>query len=221
MTGFLEATRTAYDTIAGRYAERFHDELADQPLERALFTAFAELARDAGPVADLGCGAGLVTAHLYGLGLDVSGVDLSPGMLAEARRDHPGLRFEQGSMTALDLPDASLGAITAVYSIIHVPTDELPEMFAGFHRVLKPGGHVLIAVLVGDERLHRTEAFGHDISLDYYLRPPELLADEMTKAGLTVTARLSRERQAGESLPRAFLLARKPLESLDGVAARL
>jgi SAM-dependent methyltransferase len=207
---FLDTTRTAYDTMAADYAERFRDELAGQPLERALFAAFAELARDGGPVADLGCGAGLLTAYLHSLGLDVFGVDLSPRMLAEARRAHPGLRFEEGSMTALDLPDGALGGITALYSIIHIPTERLPELFAGFHRVLAPGGHLLIAVLVGDEQRHRTEAFGHAISLDYHLRPPDRLAEPLTEAGFVVDARLLREPGEGELLPRAFLLARKP-----------
>jgi predicted TPR repeat methyltransferase len=57
---FLRSTRTAYDTVAADYAERFHDELATKPLDRALLAGFAELVQTAGagPVADLGCGHG-------------------------------------------------------------------------------------------------------------------------------------------------------------------
>ena len=43
-----------------------------------------------GPVLDVGCGPGHVTAHLAGLGVDVQGVDLSPRMVEHARRLHPG-----------------------------------------------------------------------------------------------------------------------------------
>jgi ubiquinone/menaquinone biosynthesis C-methylase UbiE len=64
-------------------------------------------------------------------------------MVAPARRSNPGLRFEEGSMTALDLPDGALGGIVAMYSIIHIPRERLPEVFAEFHRVLAPGGHRL------------------------------------------------------------------------------
>ena len=53
-------------------------------------------AADVGPVADVGCGPGHVTAHLNKLGVDAFGIDLSPAMLDLARRDHPGLRFEVG-----------------------------------------------------------------------------------------------------------------------------
>ncbi len=70
-----------------------------------MLAAFAEevAAAGLGPVGDLGCGTGRVTAHLRGLGADVFGVDLSPGMIAVAREAYPGLRFDVGSMAALDL----------------------------------------------------------------------------------------------------------------------
>lgn len=206
---FLRTTRTAYDTMATDYAARSHDELAGQPLERGIFAAFAELVRATGPVADVGCGPGRTAGHLHGLGVDVFGVDLSPEMLALARRDHPDVRFEEGSMTALDVPDGALGGIVANYSIIHIPTEQLPGVFAEFHRVLAPGGHLLITVLNGDEHLHRTEAFGHTIALDYYLRPPDQIAGLLAEAGLVTKARLLREPEETEMLPRAFLFARK------------
>ncbi|MDH6452098.1 SAM-dependent methyltransferase [Streptomyces sp. SAI-149] len=109
-TDFVTATRTFYDAIAEDYAERFRDEIPGKPLDRAVFAAFAALVGEGEPVADLGCGPGRVTAHLASLGLSVFGLDLSESMLAIARRENPGLRFEQGSMLELALPDGSLGA---------------------------------------------------------------------------------------------------------------
>ena len=112
---YLSATRASYDTVAVDYAELLRTELAAKPLDRALLATFAELVQ-AGPgglVADLGCGPGRVTAHLHALGLNAFGIDLSPGMITVARRAHPGLRFDEGTMTALDLADGSVGAIVA------------------------------------------------------------------------------------------------------------
>ena len=108
---YLRDTRVAYDTVAVDYAELLRDELAAKPLDRALLGAFAELVQAAGnaPVADLGCGPGRVTAHLRALGLDAFGVDLSPAMIAVARRTYPDLTFREGSMAALDLADGVLG----------------------------------------------------------------------------------------------------------------
>jgi SAM-dependent methyltransferase len=213
---FLGATRASYDAVAGDYAERFRDELAARPLDRAMLAGFAELVRAGGdlPVADIGCGAGRVTAHLAGLGLSAFGVDLSPRMVATARQSHPGLRFEVGSMLALDLPDAALGGVLAWYSIIHVPDEQLPAAFAEFRRVLAPGGYLQLGFQVGDEPVHRAEALGHAISLEFHQRQPDQVARLLSQAGLVVRARLLREPDAAgdfpERTPQAFLLARKP-----------
>jgi SAM-dependent methyltransferase len=213
---FLLATRASYDAMAIDYAAHFNNE--SQPWERAALTAFAEhvLAAGGGAVADVGCGPGRVTAQLHGMGLAVSGIDLSPGMLAVARRENPGLRFDEGSMLALDLPDKALGGLVAWYSIIHVPSDRLPEVFAEFDRVLAPGGHLLLAFQVGAEPLRLTEAFGHAVALDFHRLSPDRIAALLEQAGLDVRARAIRKIEDGEGVapvPQAYLLARKPAAS--------
>ncbi|MFJ9980656.1 class I SAM-dependent methyltransferase [Streptomyces cyaneofuscatus] len=216
---FQRTTRDAYDAIAPAYAEFSRGELAAKPLERGLLAVFAELAAAGGgglPVADVGCGTGRVTAHLseLGLGLDVFGIDLSPQMLTVARQDHPGLRFEEGSMLGLDLPDGSLGGLLAWYSTIHVPDEELPCVFAEFHRVLAPGAPVQLGFQVGDEPLRMTEALGEEVSLVFHRRQPERVAALLREAGLEVVSRVWRERETEgpfpERAPQGFVLARRP-----------
>ncbi|MFD8464248.1 class I SAM-dependent methyltransferase [Streptomyces cyaneofuscatus] len=216
---FQRTTRDSYDAIAPAYAEFSRGELAAKPLERGVLAVFAELAAAGGgglPVADVGCGPGRVTAHLseLGLGLDVFGIDLSPQMLAVARQDHPGLRFEEGSMLGLDLPDGSLGGLLAWYSTIHVPDQELPRVFAEFHRVLAPGAPVQLGFQVGDEPLRMTEALGEEVSLVFHRRQPERVAALLREAGLEVVSRVWRERETEgpfpERAPQGFVLARRP-----------
>ncbi|MFG2118873.1 class I SAM-dependent DNA methyltransferase [Streptomyces sp. NPDC048710] len=209
---FLTATRTFYDAIADDYAERFRDGYSGRPLDRALLAAYAELVGSGGPVADLGCGPGWVTGHLAALGLDVFGLDLSESMLAIARRENPGLRFEQGSMLDLPLGDGALAGVVSWYSTIHTPVDELPALFAEFHRVLSPGGHLLLAFQAGEHTRRHDRPWGHPVALDFHRRRPEHLADLLTDAGFALGSRTVREPDTGlgEPVPQAFLFARKP-----------
>jgi SAM-dependent methyltransferase len=180
------------------------------PLERAMLTAFAELvqAQNAGPVADLGCGPGQLTAHLHALGLTAFGIDLSAEMVALARRAHPDLRFDEGSMTALDLADGVLGGILASYSIIHTPPRLLPVVFTEFQRVLAPGGHLLLGFFAGDDP--RPREFDHKVTLAYRWSP-DSLAELLRQAGFVEVARLRREPHEGErQFQQAQLLVRKP-----------
>jgi SAM-dependent methyltransferase len=209
---FLTSPRASYDRVAADYDEHFRDELARRPWDRAVLAVFAELvrSRSPGPVADVGCGTGHQTAYLRGLGVNVFGVDLSPGMLAVARREHPDIRFTTGSMLALDLPDGGLGGVLAYYSTIHIPDGLLPTVLAEFARVLAPGGHLLLAFQVGDEPLRLSEAFGHEIALEFHRRRPGYLAGLVEQAGLAVRARLVREAEEDERTAQAYLTARKP-----------
>ena len=216
-TDFVAATRVFYDAIAEDYFARFRSGLAAQPLERAVLAAYAEFVRGSGggggQVADLGCGPGWVTALLDSLGLPVFGLDLSESMLAVARREHPGLRFEQGSMLELDLPDGTLAGVVSWYSTIHTPAERLPALFAEFRRVLAPGGHLLLGFQVGDEPKHHDQPFGRPVSMDFQRRRPDRIAALLTEAGFALTSQTVRaaNEETGESSPHAFLMARRPL----------
>ncbi|MEU4329454.1 class I SAM-dependent methyltransferase [Nonomuraea dietziae] len=209
---FLVATRAAYDASAALYVELVSQTFLSNPLDHAMISVFAELVRGAGDglVADVGCGPGHVTAHLGSLGVTAFGVDLSPEMIAIARDAHPGLRFEVGRMEALDVEDASLAGVLANYSIIHTPPERLPVTLAEFHRVLAPGGLLLVAFQGYDHPSELAEAFDHKVSLAYRYSP-DRVAELLLKAGLTEVARLicapGEDRLRG--FPHAHLLARR------------
>jgi SAM-dependent methyltransferase len=206
---WLTDVRTSYDTVADSYAELLRDWLAKAPYERALLGLFADLVRDAGdgPVLDAGCGTGRITAYLTGLGLDVFGVDLSPGMLAAARRDHPGLRFEVGSMTGLDLPGASVAGLLAWWSLIHVPDDAVPAAVAEFRRVLRPGAPLVAGFFTGDRTRLKTEGYGgHPMRVHVFHRPLERMAAWLTAGGFTVETEVALH--ADQPLPGAVIVAR-------------
>lgn len=210
---FLTAISTSYDTVADTYVERFPPSRLD-PVSRSFLRAFAEivLAESKGPVLDVGCGPGGLTAELAGHGLEMSGIDLSPRMIEHARSAHPELRFSVGSMTALDLPDAGLGGVLAHFSTHHLPPEQLPAVFSEFHRVLAPGGHLLLGTHIGqDEHLRPAEGYGgHPVSYEWYLLPAERIITLLTDAGLTVTARLHQPNPKDANRSFAYILARTP-----------
>jgi len=161
-------------------------------------------------VADVGCGAGRMTVYLDGLGIDVVGIDLSPGMVEVARRTYPSLRFEVGSLTALDLPDGGLAGVLAWYSIIHTPPEGMPAVVAELARVLSPGGHLLLGFQAGaDEHRAMTHAYGHTVDCDAWLHAPDTVAAALEDAGFRIDARVVREPVGGERRPQASLLARR------------
>ncbi|MDQ0788173.1 class I SAM-dependent methyltransferase [Streptomyces sp. B3I8] len=208
----LTATRDAYDAVAGTYADMFRASLREQPLERALLAAFAETVRadGDGPVADLGCGPGYVTAHLRDLGLRASGVDASPAMIELARRAHPDLRFDVGSMAALDLPGGTLGGILSRWSVIHTPPPELPALLAEFARVLAPGGHLMLSFWATEDPSVPTRAFDHAVAPAHRWCPDHLSAllraHGLTERSRTVQEPLPTDRRQFRSV---HLLARK------------
>lgn len=216
-TPFLDRTRAGYDRMAAGYVAAFQHHLDDRPLDLAMLRAFTDMVPADQRVLDIGCGTGAATAVLRDNGAQVSGIDLSPNMIAQARRLRPDIGFTVGSMTDLDLPDAWAGGVCAWYSVIHIPDDRLPAVFAEFHRVLIPGGVALLAFQVGDRPRHLTEAFDERVDLLFHRRRPEAVAQLLEDAGLPVHAQLVREPLGDgvESTPQGYLIARKPASPVE------
>jgi ubiquinone/menaquinone biosynthesis C-methylase UbiE len=190
---WLDDARTSYDAVAASYADLLRDALAAAPFERGILALFAELihAQGDGPVADVGCGPGRITAHLHTLDLDAFGIDLSPAMINIARRDHPDLRFDVGTMTSLELPDASLTGVLAWFSLIHIPDDAIPGVFAEFRRVLRRGGVLLLAFHAGQGSTLKTHGYGgHPMNVYLHRRTTGHVTTWLKAAGFTVDAEM-------------------------------
>jgi SAM-dependent methyltransferase len=208
----LEAVRGSYDRVADTYAAHDYGRLGPHPWLRAALGAFAEEVRGLGPVLDVGCGPGTVTAHLAGLGVDVAGVDLSPRMVGHARARYPELRFEVASATELDLAPGSYGGLLGWWSLFNLPRDVLAAVLRAFAVALVPGGQVLVGTHVGDGDVVRTEAYG-GVPVDWttHLWQPEALAALLAGAGLEPVAELRfPPDRAGSGRPQVLLAYRRP-----------
>jgi len=154
-------------------------------------------------VVELGCGPGRIAAYLHRLEVEVSGVDLSPGMIDLARTAYPWLRFDVGSMDDLDVEDASLAGIVSWYSVIHATPSEVPGYFAEFARVLAPGGYLLLAFFEsGGEPVAE---FDHQVA-PAFLWPIDDLAELAAEAGFAEVGRMLREPRERERFRRGHLV---------------
>lgn len=205
-------TQQSYDRVATEYAARIFDELQYKPFDRALLDRLAAMTSPLGPICDLGCGPGQVARYLHDQGFSAIGVDLSAGMVAEARRLSPDIIFEQGSVLDLPFEDSALGGIAAFYSVIHIPRPQLGQAFAEMCRVVKPGGAVLIAFHLGDADRHLDEWWDLPVALDFYFFRPEEVEVPLAEAGFEIVETLERDPypDVEHQGRRAYVLATKP-----------
>ncbi|MGH3860559.1 class I SAM-dependent methyltransferase [Actinokineospora sp.] len=204
-----QRTRRSYDLVADRYADELGDELRRKPLDRAMLDAFADLTAE-GPVADIGCGPAHVAAYLAHRGVPVVGMDLSPAMCAAAR----GVPTAAADMTALPVRSGTLAGLVCLYAVIHLDADHRAAAYAEFARVLRPGGHALIAFHTSDADIptggskHLDAWWGHEVDLTFRYLDPAAETEALAAAGLRIVARLDRAPHEGveHASNRSYLL---------------
>lgn len=214
--GMNESTRRGYDLVAARYAAECADELRGKPLERGLLDAFAEVTAG-GPVLDIGCGPGQTSAYLAGRGAQVIGVDLSP-VMCSIGHDRTALAFIAADMCALPIRSAAASGILCWYALIHLDPQQRTAAYAEFARVLRPGGHAMVAFHTSDAETGPGQAktvtdwWGQPVELVFRYLDPVAEIRAMASAGLRLVARVDRAPYEGAEYPsqRSCLLVRVP-----------
>lgn len=189
------SVRRAYDTVAEDYAAFFHDNRNETADDLTLIDTFADTVSESSPtgvVLDAGCGTGRMSRYLAARGVAVRGLDLSPGMIAQARQAQPEVSFDVGSLTDLPYDDGMFTGVLLWYSIIHTPAHAQPQIFSEVRRVLRDDGHVLAGFQTGQGVHDVAPAYrrrGHDVELLRYPFTPDQVTRWMSDAGLRQTRR--------------------------------
>lgn len=206
-------TRQAYDLVADVYADHFTATEPEQAVDLAMVAHFAALVDGARRILDAGCGAGRMLPVLAGLGCSPTGVDLSSQMIRRANLDHPDFPASVGNLTSLAFPEDSFDGVFSWYSTIHGTDDDLERMVSEMARVLRPGGHVLLAFQVGKGRRRVGEGYakrGLDVVMHRHHRTREQVISVLGRHGLKVVAELERGAMGSERDPQAVVIARHP-----------
>ncbi|AQP48542.1 hypothetical protein BW730_14560 [Tessaracoccus aquimaris] len=178
-----------YDVVAEAYANHFPGMEPEEPAELGALARFAAEVGAGGLVLDAGCGAGRVAGHLRSLGLRCVGVDLSPGMLAMARRDHPWLPTAVATITHLPIETGSVDGVMFWFSTIHIDDRDLDRALLEAARVLRPGGAVIAGFQTGDGPREVGEGYrelGLDVRMLRYHRRVAWMVDRFEQSGLWV-----------------------------------
>jgi SAM-dependent methyltransferase len=173
-------------------------------------------------VLDAACGTGVVArlmAPMVGSSGGTTGLDLDPVMLAMAESLEPGIAWREGNILGLPFPDQSFDLVTCQQGL-----QFLPDRLAGareFHRVLKRGGRVVLAIwtAIANAPGHAAlfAALGARLGTDMSTPPPWSLGDEAEVRGIVAAAGFADIEMTVTSLRARFPSARKFVEiMLDG-----
>ncbi len=154
-------TRHAYNLAAKKYHELFHNEMKEKAYDRRLLNSFARRFRRGSLICDAGCGPSAhIGRYLADQGMNVIGVDISDRCIEMARVLNPDLLFKREDMADLSFGREFFDGVISYYSVIHTPKRCIGRIFREFHRVLKPGGHLLVAVKAGSDEGYIDELIG-------------------------------------------------------------
>ena len=147
MTDVFKQTQHAYDQIVLDFAKRNHVPLTGNLL--AMAEKMVQRVGRNGHILDIGCGTGRDMVFFESHGLIVTGLDLSAGMLAYARREiHGGLALM--NMCRIGFPQACFDGAWSSASLLHIPKPLAPGVLQEMRRVLKPLGTLILTIQEGN-----------------------------------------------------------------------
>jgi SAM-dependent methyltransferase len=172
-------TLAAYDSDAHAFAMEWDAQPAGSDMHALLRRFFRP-----GPTADIGCGSGRDAAWLTRSGFPTTGYDASEGLLIEARRLHPKVRFHRATLPELHgVADDSFVNVLCETVIMHLPATLIRPSVRRLLAILRPEGTLYLSWRVTEAADKRDEfgrlytAFDPAVVLEA-LAPSELLLDE-------------------------------------------
>ncbi len=178
-----------YDQFAATYDQSRN--LFD--MSEILNSFYGSLNATPGRLLDMGCGAGEPFARFFiDHGWTVTGVDFSQQMLELAAKYVPEMLTIRADMREVEFAANKFEAITAIYSLFHIPSNDHAALFAKFYRWLCPQGKMLFTYATkeytgSDEFDGYKEFMGQE--LYYSHKHPAALWADLENAGFNIESR--------------------------------
>ncbi len=183
----------ALDRIYDGFAETYEANRGLFDMSEVFASFWESLAeKEHGSLLDLGCGAGEPFGRWFAdRGWTVTGVDFSQRMLELAAKYVPEMQTVHADIRGADFPENSFDAVTAIYSLFHVPSGDQPALFAKIRRWLRPQGKMLFTYATkdytGSEEFDGYKDFMGQ-QLYYSHRTPAALRSMLAQAGFNIEA---------------------------------
>ncbi len=177
----IESVITDYDDIPKDYANEFYGDTSDNEF---IDKFLSSLSGD--KVLDAGCGVGDDCEYMDKKRFKACGIDLSEGMLREAKERYPQGKYIKADMTNIPCSDGFFDGILANCSLFHIPTELVGKALNEFKRVLKPGGKILLILLegIGEQMVEEPYRPGKYVYTKFYTR--EEITQLLTEHGFKV-----------------------------------
>ncbi len=156
-----------YNKYASVYAEYTQDKLLQFQLSK-----FVSLLPSKGKVLDAGCGCGRDSSYLKEDGLDVTAVDISDGMIKEAKKLE--VNAVRGDLLKMVSNEEFVG-IWCMATLADIPKQEAQKFIKNFHSALKKEGVLYIAVKEGEgEQIIEKERYNNSPRFYAFYKQDEL-----------------------------------------------
>ncbi|MBR2543620.1 class I SAM-dependent methyltransferase [Candidatus Saccharibacteria bacterium] len=144
-----QSVRKIYNQIAKQYAKDFGCKISDK---KVIGKFIAELKPNS-KVLDLGAGIGNFANYLSEKGFDCVCYDFSEEMMRESRKLYPDLEYILDDAVNIrnHFNHQSMDGIVALYSLFHIPRQDLDKLFSELNYILKIGGVFCLIIYSGGE----------------------------------------------------------------------
>ncbi len=183
--------------IYNSFADTYDENRGLFDMTKIFESFYDQLGKEKGKLLDLGCGAGeSFTKYFTDLGWKATGIDFSQKMLDMAKKYVPEMNTICADMREVNFSAEQFDAITAIYSLFHVPKKDHPELFSKLFSWLRPGGKVLFTYATkeytGSDEFNDYKTFLGE-ELFYSHTTPEKLYEILKDIGFTIEGNDYRE----------------------------